>query len=190
MATLIAGVMLVIMGLARMGALLKFVPYPVIVGFTSGIALIIFSSQVNDFLGLKIEGVPADFVEKWIEYAKHVGNVDPTTLGVGLVSLLIILLWPRVTHRVPGQLIAILAATVAVQYFQIPVDTIQSRFGGMPTGLPSPQLPTVTWSIFQELFTPALTIAILAALESLLSSVVADGMTGTRHRSNLSLIHI
>jgi SulP family sulfate permease len=187
-ATLIAGVLLVIMGLARMGALLKFVPYPVIVGFTSGIALIIFSSQVNDFLGLKIEKVPADFVEKWIEYAKHLANVDPSTLGVGLASLLIIVLWPRVTHRVPGQLIAILAATVAVQYFQIPVDTIESRFGGMPTGLPSPQLPTVTWAMFQELFSPAITIAILAALESLLSSVVADGMTGTRHRSNMELI--
>ena len=187
-ATLIAGVLLVIMGLARMGALLKFVPYPVIVGFTSGIALIIFSSQVNDFLGLKIEKVPADFVEKWIEYAKYVANIDPYTLGVGLASLLIIVLWPRVTHRVPGQLVAILAATIAVQYFQIPVDTIQSRFGGMPTGLPSPQLPTITWAMFQELFSPAITIAILAALESLLSSVVADGMTGTRHRSNMELI--
>jgi SulP family sulfate permease len=187
-ATLIAGVMLVIMGLARMGALLKFVPYPVIVGFTSGIALIIFSSQVNDFLGLKIEKVPADFVEKWIEYATRIGNIDLTTIGVGVASLLIIVLWPRVTHRIPGQLIAILSATIAVQYFQIPVDTIQSRFGGMPTGLPSPQLPTVTWSMFQELFTPAVTIAILAALESLLSSVVADGMTGTRHRSNMELV--
>ena len=187
-ATLIAGVLLVIMGLARMGALLKFVPYPVIVGFTSGIALIIFSSQVNDFLGLRIESVPADFVEKWIEYARHITRVDPYTLGVGLASLLIIVLWPHVTHRVPGQLIAILAATIAVQYFAIPVDTIQTRFGGMPQGLPSPQFPAITWATFQELFSPAITIAILAALESLLSSVVADGMTGTRHRSNMELI--
>lgn len=187
-ATLIAGVMLIIMGLARMGALLKFVPYPVIVGFTSGIAVIIFSSQINDLLGLNIEKVPADFVEKWVEYVRHFGNFDHYTLGVGAVSLLIIVLWPKVTHRVPGQLIAILAATFAVQYFQIPVATIESRFGGMPTGLPSPQLPTVTWAVFQELFTPALTIAILAALESLLSSVVADGMTGTRHRSNMELV--
>lgn len=187
-ATLIAGVMLVIMGLARMGALLKFVPYPVIVGFTSGIALIIFSSQVNDFLGLKIEKVPADFVEKWIEYARHISHIDPYTVGVGLASLLIIVLWPHVTHRIPGQLIAILVATFAVQYFQIPVDTIQSRFGGMPTGLPSPQLPAISWTSFQQLFSPAITIAILAALESLLSSVVADGMTGARHRSNMELI--
>ena len=187
-ATMIAGVLLVLMGLARMGALLKFIPYPVIVGFTSGIALIIFSSQVNDFLGLRIESVPADFVEKWIEYARHIARVEPYTLGVGLASLLIIVLWPRVTHRVPGQLIAILAATIAVQYFAIPVDTIQTRFGGMPQGLPSPQFPTITWATFQELFSPAITIAILAALESLLSSVVADGMTGTRHRSNMELI--
>ena len=187
-ATLIAGVLLVIMGLARMGALLKFIPYPVIVGFTSGIALIIFSSQVNDFLGLRVENVPADFVEKWIEYARHIARVDLYTLGVGLASLLIIVLWPRVTHRVPGQLIAILVATIAVQYFAIPVDTIQTRFGGMPQGLPSPQFPAMTWATFKELFSPAITIAILAALESLLSSVVADGMTGTRHRSNMELI--
>ncbi|MBK9163604.1 MAG: sulfate permease [Acidobacteria bacterium] len=187
-ATLIAGVMLIIMGLARMGALLKFVPYPVIVGFTSGIAVIISSSQINDLLGLNIERVPADFIEKWIEYFRHIGNVDPYTLAVGAASLFIIIIWPKVTHRVPGQLIAILAVTFAVQYFQIPVATIESRFGGMPTGLPSPQLPTVTWAVFQELFTPALTIAILAALESLLSSVVADGMTGTRHRSNMELV--
>jgi sulfate permease, SulP family len=187
-ATMIAGVMLVLMGLARMGALLKFVPYPVIVGFTSGIALIIFSSQISDFLGLRIESVPADFVEKWIEYGRHIGAIDPYTVGVGMASLLIIVLWPKVTHRLPGQLIAILAVTVAVQHFQLPVETIQSRFGGMPTGLPTPQMPTITWTIFQELFTPALTIAILAALESLLSSVVADGMTGTRHRSNMELV--
>lgn len=187
-ATLIAGVMLVIMGLARIGALLKFIPYPVIVGFTSGIALIIFSSQVNDFLGLKIEKVPADFVEKWIEYVKHFSQIDPYSVGVGAGSLLLIVLWPRVTHRVPGQLIAILVATFAVQYFQLPVETIESRFGGMPSGLPSPQIPSVTWSNFQELFSPAITIAILAALESLLSAVVADGMTGTRHRSNMELV--
>ncbi len=187
-ATLIAGVMLVLMGLARMGALLKFVPYPVIVGFTSGIAVIIFSSQINDLLGLGIETVPADLVEKWVEYVRHIGNIDPYTVAVGAASLLIIIFWPKVTHRVPGQLIAILAVTFAVQYFQIPVATIESRFGGMPTGLPSPQIPAVSWAVFQELFTPALTIAILAALESLLSSVVADGMTGTRHRSNMELI--
>jgi hypothetical protein len=159
-ATLIAGVLLVLMGLARMGSLLKFVPYPVIVGFTSGIALIIFSSQINDFLGLRIEKVPADFVEKSIVYAENLSRIDLYTVGVGAASLLIIALWPKITRKVPGQLIAILAATFAVQYFQLPVDTIQTRFGGMPTGLPTPQFPAVTWAIFQEMFSPAITIAI------------------------------
>lgn len=187
-ATLIAGFMLIIMGLARMGALLKFVPYPVTVGFTSGIALIIFSSQVSDFLGLKIEKVPADFVEKWIEYVRHISTFDVKTLAVGIASLLIIILWPKVTRKVPGQLIAILAVTFVVQFFQIPVDTIETRFGGVPNTLPAPQFPTVTWEMVQQMFSPALTIAILAGLESLLSAVVADGMMGTRHRSNMELV--
>lgn len=187
-ATLIAGVLLVIMGLARMGAFLKFVPYPVVVGFTSGIALIIASSQVGDFLGLKIEKVPADFVEKWIEYVRHMAAIDPYTIAVGVASLLIIILWPKITHRVPGPLIAILLVTFFVQYFHIPVDTIASRFGGVPNTLPSPHFPAVTWQMVQQMFSPALTIAILAGLESLLAAVVADGMMGTRHRSNMELI--
>jgi len=187
-ATFIAGILLIIMGLARMGAFLKFVPYPVVVGFTSAIALIIFSSQVSDFLGLRMDKVPADFVEKWIAYAEHIKTIDPYTAAVGATSLLIIVLWPRVTRKIPGQLIAILAVTLAVQLFQIPVDTIASRFGGVPNSLPVPQIPTVTWELVREMFMPAITIAILAGLESLLSAVVADGMTGTRHRSNMELI--
>jgi len=187
-ATLIAGVILIIMGLARMGAFLKFVPYPVVVGFTSAIAIIIFSSQLSDFLGLKIDKVPADFVSKWIAYFQNIGTVDPYTLAVGSASLAIILLWPFVTHRVPGQLIAILVLTAVVHYLGLPVDTIASRFGGVPSALPTPHLPVVTWELVQQMFSPALTIAILAALESLLSAVVADGMTGTRHRSNMELV--
>jgi SulP family sulfate permease len=188
-ATLLAGIILIIMGLARMGAFLKFVPYPVVVGFTSGIALIIFSSQVGDFLGLKLEKVSADFLEKWIQYARHFAVIDWNTVGVGVGSLLIILLWPKfVTRRIPGQLIAILVVTFVVQYFQIPVETIESRFGGVPNTLPSPSFPIVNWQTVQQLFSPALTIAILAALESLLAAVVADGMMGTRHRSNMELV--
>ncbi|MBK7392516.1 MAG: sulfate permease [Chloracidobacterium sp.] len=187
-ATLIAGVLLIIMGLARMGAFLKFVPYPVVIGFTSGIALIIFSSQVSDFLGLKIDKIPADFVAKWIEYVSHIATIDPYTIAVGTASLLIIVLWPRVTHRVPGPLIAILAVTFVVQYFDIPVATIASRFGGVPNTLPMPHFPSVTWTMVQDMFSPAITIAILAGLESLLAAVVADGMMGTRHRSNMELI--
>ncbi len=187
-ATFIAGVLLIIMGLARMGAFLKFVPYPVVVGFTSAIALIIFSSQVSDFLGLKMEKVPADFVEKWIAYGEHITTIDPYSLAVGAASLLIIVLWPRVTRKIPGQLIAILAVTFVVQFFSVPVDTIATRFGGVPNSLPSPQLPAVSFELVQQMFMPAVTIAILAGLESLLSAVVADGMTGTRHRSNMELI--
>ena len=187
-ATLIAGVLLIIMGLARMGAFLKFIPYPVTVGFTGGIALIISSSQVSDFLGLKIEKVPADFVEKWIAYGKNITTFDPYTLGVGLASLLIIVLWPKVTKRVPGQLVAILAVTFVVQAFHIPVDTIATRFGGVPNTLPTPQFPAVNWEMVQQMFSPAVTIALLAGLESLLAAVVADGMMGTRHRSNMELV--
>ncbi len=187
-ATLIAGVLLIVMGLARMGAFLKFVPYPVVIGFTSGIALIIFSSQVSDFLGLKLEKIPADFVEKWVEYAKHAATVDPYTAAVGAASLLIIIFWPRLTHRIPGPLVAILAVTFVVQYFHIPVATIETRFGGVPNSLPVPHFPSVSWQMVQDMFSPAITIAILAGLESLLAAVVADGMMGTRHRSNMELI--
>jgi len=187
-ATLIAGVMLLIMGLARMGAFLKFIPYPVTVGFTSGIALIIFSSQISDFLGLKIEKVPADFVAKWIEYGRNIATLNWYALAVGGGSLLIIVLWSKITHKIPGQLIAILLATFIVQYFQLPVETIQTRFGAVPSGMPSPHLPNISWELIQQMFSPALTIAILCALESLLSAVVADGMMGTRHRSNMELL--
>jgi len=187
-ATLLAGLILIVMGLARMGAFLKFVPYPVVVGFTSGIALIIVSSQVGDFLGFKIEKVPADFLEKWIVYAQHFTSIDRNTVIVGFVSLLIILLWPKLTRRIPSPFVAIIAVTFVVQFFQIPVDTIETRFGAVPNSLPVPVFPTVTWPMVQQMFSPALTIAILAALESLLSAVVADGMMGTRHRSNMELI--
>jgi sulfate permease, SulP family len=187
-ATLIAGVLLVLMGLARMGALLKFIPLPVTVGFTSGIAVIIFSSQVPDFFGLRLEKVPAEFVEKWAAYKSHVATLNPYALGVGLLSLLIVAAWPRVTHRVPGPLVAILLVTAAVSYFHLPVETIGSRFGDVPNSLPAPRLPHVTWELVRQMFSPAVTIALLAALESLLAAVVADGMLGTRHRSNMELI--
>jgi SulP family sulfate permease len=187
-ATLIAGVLLVLMGLMRMGAFLKFVPYPVVVGFTSGIALIIFSSQVSDLLGLRLEKVPADFIEKWTEYIRHAGGIDAYTVAVGAASLLIIVLWPKVTRKIPGQLIAILLVTFVVQYFQLPVETIQTRFGEVPNTLPTPHLPVVTWDVARQMFSPAVTIALLAGLESLLAAVVADGMMGTRHRSNMELV--
>jgi sulfate permease, SulP family len=187
-ATLIAGVLLILMGIARLGTLLRFIPYPLTVGFTSGIALIIFSSQVKDLLGLPMPALPADFVGKWWEYAHHFSGAHLPSVLVGAGSLVLILLWPKVTHKIPGPLVAILAATAAVHLFDIPVDTIGTRFGSVPSSLPSPRLPDVSWVTITELFSPALAIALLGGIESLLSAVVADGMTRTRHRSNMELV--
>lgn len=187
-ATIMAGILLVIMGLARLGTLLKFVPYPLTVGFTSGIAIIILSSQVKDFFGLQIQDLSADFVGKWYQYAEHFHSFDWISLATGLVSLFIILLWPRVTHRVPGSLVAILLVTAGVHIFGLPVATIGSRFGSVPTMLPAPHVPQVSWQTLTGLFAPAFTIAVLGAIESLLSAVVADGMLQTRHRSNMELV--
>jgi SulP family sulfate permease len=187
-ATFLAGLMLVIMGIARAGVFLKFIPYPVIVGFTSGIALIIFSSQMRDFFGLHMEDVPAEFLDKWMAYGESFATIHLPSLLVGLSSLLIIILWPRVTKRIPGSLIALIIATAVVAIFQIPVETIGSQFGGMPNHFPSPHIPQISWKLATKMFSPAITIALLAALESLLSAVVADGMLGTRHRSNMELI--
>jgi len=187
-ATLIAGVMLIVMGFARLGTLLKFVPYPLTVGFTSGIALIIFSSQINDFFGLRIGDLPADFVGKWIVYAQHAAAVDTPSVVVGAASLAIILLGQRLLPRVPGSLVSILCMTAIVQLFRIPVETVGSRFGSVPTVLPAPHLPNVSWETVTRVFSPALTIAMLGSIESLLSAVVSDGMVRSRHRPNIELI--
>jgi len=187
-ATILAGFILIAMGLLRMGAFLKFIPYPVTVGFTSGIALIIFSGQIRDFFGLQMQSVPADFVEKWEAYFHSISTTNWQALAVGAVSLAIVFLWPRITPKVPGSLVAIIAATAAVQLLTLDVETIGSRFGSVPNTLPAPHFPHLTWALITKMFSPALTIAILAAIESLLAAVVADGMMGTRHRSNMELI--
>ena len=172
-ATLIAGLLLMLMGLFRMGALLKFIPYPVTVGFTTGIALIIFSSQIGDFLGFHLVSPPAGFIERLAAYREHFSELNPYALLVGLLSLLVISLWPKITHRVPGMLIAIILATLAVKVLQLPVETIGSRFGAVPDRLPSPHLPLVSLSLVKQMFAPAVTIAFLAALESLLADELA-----------------
>lgn len=187
-ATMIAGVLLVIMGLARLGSAIKFIPYPVIVGFTSGIALIIFSSQIKDLFGLDMGAVPSDFIEKWMVYSQHFSAVNLHATAVGLASLLVLMLWPRVSRKVPGSLIALVLSTVLVQVLNLPVETIGSRFGAIPSSLPTPVFPHVTFAEFKDLFQPAITIALLAGIEALLSAVVADGMTGGKHRSNMELI--
>lgn len=186
--TVIAGVLLVVMGLARMGALIKFIPYPVITGFTSGIALIIFSSQMKDFLGLRMGAVPPDFVAKWIAYGEHLGSVDWTTISISLGTLLLLIVWPKISRMIPGPFVAMVGATLVVHFFELPVETIGSRFGGVPSSLPVPHWPDIPWQNLRELVPPAITVALLAAIESLLSAVVADGMIGTRHRSNMELV--
>ncbi len=187
-ATLMAGVLLVIMGIARLGDVIKFIPYPVTVGFTSGIALIIFSSQIPDFLGLPVQAIPEHFLNKWAFYANHFFQNNLIAIFLGGLTIFIVVFWRYVTDKIPGPLIAIIATTLLVQYFHLPVDTIGSRFGSVPNTIPAPHLPNIKLDFLIQMSSPALTIAILAGIESLLSAVVADGMTGRRHRSNMELI--
>jgi len=188
LATLMAGVILVIMGIARLGSIIKFIPHPVIVGFTSAIALIIFSSQVKDLLGLNVETVPAEFFEKWIVFSQNLFSINYWSFFIGAVSLIIIIFFPKITHRIPGSIVAIIVATLLVDIFHLSVETIGSRFGDIPSSLPTPTFPDFDFEVIKNLISPATTIALLAAIESLLSAVVADGMTGGRHRSNMELI--
>jgi SulP family sulfate permease len=187
-ATIMAGIILVIMGISQLGSLIKFIPYPVIVGFTSGIAIIIFSTQVKDFLGLAIPKVPSEFVDKWVAYAKALHTFDPNTLMIGMTALLIIIFWPRVSKKIPGPLVAILVTTAAVQMLHLHVDTIASRFGDISATIPTPSLPVFDFATVKSLIMPATTIAMLGAIEALLSAVVADGMIGSRHKSNMELV--
>jgi sulfate permease, SulP family len=187
-ATMMAGVLLLIMGFARLGTVIRFVPYPVVVGFTSGIALIIAASQIRDALGLQMESVPADFVHKLGAYSEHLDTTNPWALLVCVVTIVIVRYWPRLSARIPSPLVALIGMTVVVHLFGLPVETIESRFGAVPTGLPTPHMPDVQWAMMRELVGPAIAIALLGGIESLLSAVVADGMTGRRHRSNAELV--
>jgi len=187
-ATIMAGVLLVIMGVARFGSIIKFIPYPVVVGFTSGIALLIFSTQIKDFFGLALKEIPSEFHEKWIAYFHSFSTINNYAFGIALLALIIMILWPKVTHRIPGSLIAILITTLLVHIFNLPVDTIGSRFGEIPSNIPEPQFYEMNLTVIKNLIGPAVTIALLAAIESLLSAVVADGMIGGKHRSNMELI--
>lgn len=187
-ATFMAGFLIIGMGLARLGSLLKFVPLPLIVGFTSGIAVIILSSQVNDFLGLSIEKVPADFIDKWKVYASNIGRTNLYALGVGAGAALISLYFHHLTRRIPGPFVALVLSTFAVYFFKLPVETIGSRFGEIPSTLSLPTLPSINIDLIRQLMQPAIAIALLGSIESLLSAVVADGMIGGRHRSNGELV--
>lgn len=188
LATLMAGIILMIFGFARFGGVIKFIPYPVTVGFTSGIAVLIASSQINDFLGLKIQSVPADFFEKWKIYFENIQNISPQTTAIAVFTIVIIVFWRKISKAIPGSLIALLFMTVLVAILDVPVETIGSKYGAIPNTLPMPRLPNISFEAIQTLLPSAFTIAFLAAIESLLSAVVADGMIGGRHRSNTELI--
>lgn len=187
-ATFIAGIILILMGLARLGSVIRFIPFPLITGFTSGIALIIFSSQIKDFLGLNMGIVPADFLDKWKMFALNIQSVNIYAAGMAVGTVLIIQWWPRITHKIPGSLIALLATAAATQWFHLPVDTIGSRFGSIPSSLPTPVIPDLDFNTIKNLIQPAFTIALLGGIESLLSAVVADGMIGSTHKSNIELV--
>jgi SulP family sulfate permease len=187
-ATFLAGLLLIGMGLARFGGAIKFIPYPVVTGFTSGIAVIIFTSEVKDLLGLRMGAVPAPFLEKWGAFARAIGTASPAALGISAGSIAILILWPLLSRRIPSPIVAILAATAAAAIFSLPVETIGSRFGAFQAGLPPLRWPDFSIERFRELFSPAVTVALLCGIESLLSAVVADGMIGSRHKSNVELV--
>ncbi len=187
--TLLAGIFLILFGIFRMGALIKFIPYPVTTGFTSGIAVTIFCTQVKDLLGLNIpHAVPAEFVEKWACYFQYFHTVNFWALGISLLTIAVILITKRLLPRAPFMLVGMLVSTVVCAAFDLPVETIGSRFGELPQGLPMPEFPTFDWASLPALIKPAFIIALLAAIESLLSASVADGMTGSRHHPNTELI--
>ena len=201
-ATIMAGILLIIMGLARLGSVIKFVPYPVVVGFTAGIALTIFSTQMNDFFGLGLTNVPANFVDKWIFYARHF-DVNWWTFGVGVFSLAVCIVMPKITKRIPGSLAAIILATAGVWALKSyapaawgagGIRTISDLYA-LPQGIPAPHMPEIAlgegesfFTMVQKLFPAAFTIAMLGAIESLLSAMVADGVIGDKHNSNTELI--
>jgi len=201
-ATIMAGILLILMGLSRLGSVIKFVPYPVIVGFTAGIAVTIFSTQMNDFFGLGLSDVPANFVDKWVYYFQHF-NINWWAFGIGLFSLLICIFMPKITKRIPGSLAAIIIATFIVWLLKnyapsswgvASLQTISDLYE-LPNGIPAPHLPSMElaegesfFTLIQKLFPSAFTIAMLGAIESLLSAMVADGVIGDKHNSNTELI--
>jgi sulfate permease, SulP family len=188
MVTAMSGVILVLLGATGFGTAVRFIPRAVTIGFTNGIAVLIASTQIRDFLGLHTGPLPSEFIPRMEKLAAHIGTIDPMTALVGGVSLAIILLWPMVTKRVPGSILALMAGTGLAIVLKLPVETIGSKFGGIPTGLPPFQFPHFRVDLILPLLPSAMTVALLAAVESLLSAVVADGMSGDKHNSNVELM--
>ncbi len=191
-ATFMAGIFLILMGVLRVGTIIKYIPYPIIVGFTSGIALTIFTTQIKDLFGMQIAEVPADFVSKWVVYFQHFGTMNIWPLLIGVCSILIIVYTPKISKKLPGSLVAIIVMTVVAlllkQYAGVTtIETIGDRFTINPD-MPKPEVPKITWEVFTKLMSPALVIAMLGAIESLLSAAVADGVIGDKHDSNQELM--
>lgn len=187
-ATFMAGFIIIGFGLAKLGNLLKFIPYSLIVGFTSAIALIIFSSQINDFFGLGIENVPSDFIEKWALYIDNFNNINLYALVIAIVTVFVTLYFQKIVKKIPGSIVAIVLSTIIVQLFDLPVATIESSFGEIPNRLTMPSIPTIDFDTIRALIQPAFAIALLGSIESLLSAVVSDSMIGGKHRSNAELV--
>jgi SulP family sulfate permease len=186
--TLMAGIMLMLMGITRLGVAVKFIPRPVTIGFTNGIALLIASTQIKDFLGLKTATVPSEFIPRIKVLLAHLNTLSWPAVAMSIASLAIIILLPRVTRRIPGSIVAMFACTIFVALLGLPIETIGTKFGGIPTGLPKFSLPHFKAENILPLFPSAVTVALLAAVESLLSAVVADSMAGTKHNSNVELL--
>lgn len=187
-ATIMAGLIMILLGVLKLGTIIQFIPYPITTGFTTGIAFVIFSSQLKDFFGLTMTEVPAEIVPKYIAYFNSIGTTNLINLAIGIASVLIIIYWPKINQKIPGSLIAIIVATIVVTVFKLPIDTIGSRFGVLGSPIPHFQIPDMNLDMIKQLIHPAISIAILAAIESLLSAVVADGMIGDKHDSNMELI--
>lgn len=186
-ATFLAGIMMILMGLFRFGNLIKFIPKTITVGFTLGIAIGIFSGQLKDLFGLNMGAVPAEFVEKWVSYVQHFHTIQWPTLMIGMLALLIQIFWPHVSQKIPGSLVAIIVTTAIVSFGHLSVATIGDLYT-IKAGLPTLTMPNLSFSLIRQMISPAFTIAILASIESLLSCVVSDGMIGSRHRSNAELV--
>ena len=187
-ATILAGIILVIMGICHFGTLIKYIPYTITTGFTCGIAVTLFVGQLKDFFGYSLENVPSDFLPKVAALVKNVSLINPKAALVGLLAVIIMLVWPKITDKIPGSLVAIIITTLLVKITGLEVNTIGSVFGELNSSFPTPKLPNVTFEMISKLISPAFTIAILAGIESLLSAVVSDGMIGDTHKSNAELV--
>src|SRR5690606_21665468 len=187
-ATFMAGFLIIGLGLARLGNYLKFIPYPLIVGFTSGIAIIIFSSQMKDFFGMQMGEVPADFIEKWRAYILNFDRLNWIAVIISVMTIVLTLHFSKISKKIPGSIVAIILSTAVVYFLGLPVETIESKYGEIPNRLSLPSLPVIDFATIQQLIQPAIAIALLGSIESLLSAVVSDGMIGGRHRSNMELI--